>query len=66
MARGAATFKLSDLTRALKAAKAAGIDPRRITITKDGTIQIDTDVTADNDKPTENGRGENPWDAALK
>ena len=25
MARGAATFKLSDLTRALKAAKAAGI-----------------------------------------
>jgi hypothetical protein len=56
MARGVATFKQSDLTRALKAAKDAGVD-LHITITKDGSFQIETDVTADTNEPVENGRG---------
>jgi hypothetical protein len=41
MARGKATFRQSDLTRALKGARAAGIDVRRIRIAPDGSIEID-------------------------
>jgi hypothetical protein len=42
MARGPCTFKQQDITRALIAAKKAGIEVRRIKIDKDGTIEIDT------------------------
>jgi hypothetical protein len=42
MARGPCTFKQQDLTRALKGAKAAGIEVAHIKITKDGDIEIDT------------------------
>jgi hypothetical protein len=49
----------------LKAAKDAGVG-LHITITKDGSSQIETDMTADTNEPVENGRGQNPWDAALK
>jgi hypothetical protein len=65
MARGLATFKQSDLTRVLKAAKDAGVG-LHITITKDGSFQIETDVAADTNESVENGKGQNPWDAALK
>jgi hypothetical protein len=65
MARGLATFKQSDLTRVLKAAKDAGVG-LHITITRDGSFQIETDMTTDISEPTENGKGQNPWDAALK
>jgi hypothetical protein len=42
MGRGEQTFRQSDLTRALKAAKAAGVEIARIEIGKDGTIAMDT------------------------
>ena len=42
MSRGPATFRQSDLTRAIKAAKAAGIEVVRIEVDKDGKIAIIT------------------------
>jgi hypothetical protein len=42
MARGPCTFKAQDMTRALVAAKKAGIEIARIKIKKDGTIEMDT------------------------
>jgi hypothetical protein len=53
------TFKLSDLTRALVAAKKAGVDVRRIRITQDGSIEIDTGKCEDQTTI------ENPWDGLL-
>ncbi len=42
MARGPCTFRQTDLTRALKAAKAAGIDVERVEIDPNGKIAIVT------------------------
>lgn len=42
VARSPSKFKQADLTRALKAAKAAGIEIVRIKIGSDGSIEIDT------------------------
>lgn len=42
MARTPATFKQTDLVRALIAARKAGIEVARIKIGKDGSIEIDT------------------------
>jgi hypothetical protein len=44
MARGACTFKQQDVTRALKGAKAAGLDVARVKINPDGSIVIDADT----------------------
>jgi hypothetical protein len=41
MARGTLTFKQSDLTRALKGARAAGLEVARVRISKDGAIEMD-------------------------
>lgn len=41
MSRNAQTFRQSDLTRALKAAKAAGVDMARARIIRGGEIVID-------------------------
>lgn len=52
MARGSCTFKQIDVTRAVKGARAAGVDVARIKIGKDGTIQIETGKPTDEpDKP---------------
>jgi hypothetical protein len=40
MSRGPYTFRQTDLTRAIKGARAAGIDVARIEIEKDGRIVI--------------------------
>ena len=40
MARGPATFKQADLTRAVKAARAAGLDVARTEIMPDGMIRL--------------------------
>lgn len=40
MARGACTFKQSDITKALKAAKDAGIPVARYEIDRDGRIVV--------------------------
>lgn len=42
MARGACTFKQQDVTRALRATVAAGIEVQRIEIDKDGKIVLVT------------------------
>jgi hypothetical protein len=64
MGRGTQTFKQSDLTRALKATKAAGVGVARIEIAKDGTIAIDIgDATAASDPAISKA---NDWDEAVK
>jgi hypothetical protein len=64
MSRGSQTFRQSDLTRALKGTKAAGIDVARIKITKDGLIEIDT---ANSSQASDELSGAaNQWDDALK
>jgi hypothetical protein len=60
MARRPCSFRQGDVTRALRATVAAGIEVRRIELTKDGKIVVVTgepDVT-DGDK---GGEG-NEWD----
>jgi hypothetical protein len=57
MARGAATFKQSDLTRALKAAAAAGVAVKRIEIDKSGKIVM---ATAGNVEAAPN-ENQNDW-----
>lgn len=42
MARGACTFKQQDVTRALKATQAAGLNVQRIEIDKNGKIVVVT------------------------
>ena len=60
MARAPSTFKQQDLTRALVAAKKAGVDIARIKITKDGNIEMDTGKPPECDKTNTN-----PWDQVL-
>jgi hypothetical protein len=58
MTRAPATFRQQDVTRAIRAAIAAGVDIARIEVAKDGTIVI---VTAADTEP----KGEaNEWDRA--
>lgn len=60
MPRGKCTFKQSDLTRALKATKAAGVNVVKIEIEPDGKMVV---VLSDNkeDLGTADTSG-NPWD----
>lgn len=51
----AARIRQSDLTRALKAAKAAGFEDVRVDITPTGTLSVRTGKLADEAEP-------NPWD----
>ena len=60
MARAPSTFRQQDVTRAVKAVVAAGVDIARIEIDKAGTIRIIT-VEAE---PNGQGREEaNEWDS---
>jgi hypothetical protein len=56
MARAPVTFKQQDLTRAFRAAQAAGVKVARIEIDRDGKIVI---VTADGEAER---REKNSWD----
>jgi hypothetical protein len=58
MARAPSIFRQSDVTKALKATKAAGVDIARIEIAKDGRIVI---ITAAGTLPIGAGE-ENSWD----
>jgi hypothetical protein len=58
MVRAPSTFRQNDVTRAIKATKAAGIDIARIEIAKDGRIIIITPVEAAQIGAEE----ENSWD----
>jgi hypothetical protein len=59
--RGPATFKQQDVTRALRATIAAGIDVQRIEIDRNGKIVI---VTGNQpDRREMNSEGANEWDS---
>ena len=58
MARAPSTFRQQDVTRAIRATQAAGVDIARIEIAKDGTIRIITTTE------TAQTKGENEWDRA--
>jgi hypothetical protein len=58
MTRAPATFRQQDVTRAIRAAIAAGVDIARIEVAKDGTIVIVT--AADTELKAET----NEWDRA--
>lgn len=59
MARGPCAFTQSDVTRAVKGAKAAGLPVARVQIGKDGSITIETGKPPE---PDETARNE--WDGA--
>jgi hypothetical protein len=58
MARGPATFRQQDVTRAVKAVAAAGVHIARIEIDKTGKIVIITAGPTEPDETTES----NEWD----
>jgi hypothetical protein len=57
MARSPCTFKKNDVTKAVKAVVAAGVEVARVEVDKDGRIV----VVAGKPVP-EKGRGGNEWD----
>jgi hypothetical protein len=59
MPRAPCTFRQKDVTRALRATIAAGIEVQRIEINKDGKIIV---VTAKPTEPAEVLTGGNEWD----
>ena len=60
MARGACTFKQRDLTAALKAARAAGVEVRRVEISRDGKMVVVMAKPAETGEAT--GQETNEWD----
>lgn len=59
MSRGPATFRKQDVTRAVKATIAAGIEVHRVEIDKAGKIIL---VTTKPSEPTIESAGVNEWD----
>jgi len=62
MARAPCTFRRRDLTAAVKAMVAAGVEVARVEIGKDGKIVVVTGKSGET--PDENGKDENEWDRA--
>ena len=60
MSRRACTFKQQDVTRALRATVAAGIEVQRIEIDRDGKIVLVTGKVVETN--AEIAEGKNPWD----
>jgi hypothetical protein len=60
MGRSSSTFRQTDITRALKAVRAAGYNAVRVQIDKVGRIEI---ATAAENEP--GGGSSNPWDEVL-
>jgi hypothetical protein len=56
MARAPSIFRQRDVTRAVKATRAAGVDIARIEVAPDGTIRIITS------RETARAEEENEWD----
>lgn len=61
MARRSSVFRQSDLTRAIKGAKAAGIEIREILINATGAIELHAGSPDDAPK-SESDADQNPWD----
>ena len=60
LSRRPATFRQTDLTRALKGARAAGVEIAQVEIDKDGRIIV---VAAKSNEQSSNGGERNEWDA---
>ena len=60
MSKGTQTFRKADVTRALKAGLAAGVDVVRVEITRDGKITMIV-RPPNSTTPDDSGRG-NEWD----
>lgn len=61
MSRGPCTFRQQDLTRAVKAVMAAGMNPRRVKIDREGNIVLDVSgAQAEGASGRENQ--DNEWD----
>jgi hypothetical protein len=60
--RQQSTFRQSDLTRAVKALRAAGLGIRRAEITKDKIVLV---PDKSNEVTSNNGDEPNKWDAAC-
>jgi hypothetical protein len=61
--RPPSAFRQRDVTRAIRAAAAAGVDIARVEVTKAGTIVIVTTAAAA--VPTQEGSDDNPWNQAM-
>jgi hypothetical protein len=61
MSRGAYTFRQSDVTRAVKAVTAAGVEVARVEVDKSGNIVI----VAGRLGEAKGGESSNPWDTVL-
>ena len=61
MARGTCTFKQQDVTRAVKAVAAAGVEVQRVEIDKHGRIIVVTRNAAGMNEATASGANE--WDS---
>lgn len=59
MPRGVCLFRQTDLKRALKGARAAGMEIARVEINKDGVIVM---VPGKPEEPTDASAEENEWD----
>lgn len=62
MSRRACIFRQTDLTRAVKGARAAGIEIERVEINKDGRIIV---VAGKPPETTHESGERNEWDAAT-
>lgn len=60
MARGVLTFRQADVTRAVKAVVAAGVEVARVEVDKDGRISVVAGKPA-----SDQGGGGNEWDSVL-
>jgi hypothetical protein len=65
MARAPSTFRQQDVTRAIKAAAAAGVDIARIEIDKAGKIVIIAATGAGPKEDAAKNINSNPWDSVL-
>lgn len=63
MARGALAFKQTDVVRAVKAARAAGLEIGRIEIERNGRIVI---IPGPANQIHSEGEGANEWDDVLQ
>ena len=67
MSRGQLRFKESDIVRAVKACRKAGLDIARVEISADGKITVSVDKTtgSDNLPKLAQNDGQNEWDTVF-
>jgi hypothetical protein len=61
MTRSRSTFRQQDVTRAVKAVAAAGVDIARVEVDREGTIRIIAANASGASRPSPGDAG-NPWD----